>query len=282
MRTKRVATTMMLSLFGTAMLMAHAASAYEVAPVTDGGTISGTVSVTGTIPEFRRFKVEKTPEVCGTDDRLVAEIKASNGKLADVVLLLETVAAGKPFPKEEVQGGPPASAFHLQAEGGNAEFPGTTIKPKECIFGPYTGVVADGKLMKFRNQDPVKHSPHTYSSKGRVKKTLHNEDLEGDGSLDLNLKFEKDSIRVVKLECDQHEHMQNWFRRVENPYYAFSADDGTFKIENVPPGTYKLIAWHPKFKREQKQEVTVSASGSIDANFSFKVRARPTAARSAK
>jgi hypothetical protein len=245
--------------------------------VENGGTISGTISVSGAIPERRRFKVEKTPEVCGTEDRLVAEVRASNGMLADVVVLLDKVDAGKPYPKEEAQGGPPESAFHSQLAGGNAEFPGTVIKPKKCIFGPYTGVVANGKMMNFRNQDPVKHSPHTYASKGRVKTTMHNEDLAGDGSLDLELKFAKTSIRVLKLECDQHEHMQNWFRRVDNPYYAFTAEDGTFEINDVPPGTYKLIAWHPKFKREQKLEVTVTANGTSDASFEFKVRSRQRA-----
>ena len=273
MRTRRVA-MMMLSLFATSVLMAHAASAYEVVAVKNGGTISGVISVSGPIPERRRFKVEKTPEVCGTDDRLVAEIRAKDGKLADVVVLLEKVDAGKPYPKEEAQGGPPESAFHSQLAGGNAEFPGTTIKPKKCIFGPYTGVVANGKMMNFRNQDPVKHSPHTYASKGRVKTTMHNEDLAGDGELDLELKFAKESIRVLKLECDQHDHMQNWFRRVDNPYYAFSGEDGSFKIDNIPPGSYKLIAWHPKFKREQKQDVSVPANGTLEADFKFKVRVR--------
>ena len=272
MRTKRVAMT--VSLCTTAMLMAQAASAYEVVPVKNGGTISGTIALSGPVPELRRFKVEKTPEVCGTEDRLVAEVRSQNGKLGDVVLLLEKVDAGKPFPKQEVQGGPPETAFHSQAAGGNAEFPGTTIKPEKCIFGPYTGVIAQGKMMNFRNQDPVKHSPHTYSSKGRVKKTMHNEDLEGEGELDLEVAFAKESIRVMKLECDQHEHMQNWFRRVDNPYYAFSGEDGTYVIDQVPPGTYKLIAWHPKFKREQKQEVTVSSNGAANADFEFKVRVR--------
>ena len=244
------------------------ANAYQVAPVSDGATITGSISFNGTAPKPKRFKVEKTPEVCGEADRLVEEIRVKNGKLADVVVLISKVDAGKPYPKEEVQGGPPKTAFHSQKPGGGAEFPNTTIKPKECIFGPYTGVIANGKMLSFRNQDPVKHSPHTYSSKGRVKKTLHNEDLPGDGSLDLMVKLKK-KIKVVKLECDQHEHMQNWFRTVDNPYYAFSSSDGSFKIEQVPPGSYQLIAWHPKFKKEKKQNITVSANGSVQADFSF-------------
>ena len=272
MRTKRVA--MLASLCAIALLAADPVIAYDVVTVQNGGAITGTISIAGPVPEARRFKVEKTSEVCGKEDRLVEEVRANGGKLADVVLLLDKVEAGKSYPKEEAQGGPAETAFHTQAPGGNGDFPGTIIKPKGCFFGPYTGVVAQGKFMNFRNQDPVKHSPHTYASKGRVKTTMHNEDLEGKGALDLELKFEKDSIRVLKLECDQHEHMQNWFRRVDNPYYAFSAEDGTFSIGNIPPGTYKLIAWHPKFKREQKQQITITAGGSTDANFEFKMRVR--------
>jgi hypothetical protein len=67
--------------------------------------------------------------------------------------------------------------------------------------------------------------------------------------------------------------MQNWFYRVDNPYFAFSADDGTFTIEDVPPGTYRLIAWHPKFK-EKKQQVTVGPNGKVTADVEFVSRVR--------
>ncbi len=262
------------SFFVLLVIVVSDANAYQVIPVESGGTVSGTILLDGPTPKPKRFKVEKTPEVCGEADRLVVEVRAEDGKLADVVILIDKVEAGKPYPKEEVQGGPPETAFHSQVSGGGAEFPGIKIKPKKCIFGPYTGVIANGKMMKFRNQDPVKHSPHTYSSKGRVKKTLHNEDLAGDGQLDLTVKLKK-KIKVVKLECDQHEHMQNWFRKVDNPYYTFSAGDGKFEIGQIPPGTYTLIAWHPKFKKEQKQTITVGENGALsNVDFTFKMRVR--------
>ena len=74
---------------------------------------------------------------------------------------------------------------------------------------------------------------------------MFNMDLEGNGSLDVPIDLKK-KIKVVKLECDQHNHMQNWFYRVDSPYYAFSGDDGDFTIDKVPPGEYQLVAWHPK------------------------------------
>lgn len=249
-------------------------AAYDVVPVENGGKISGTITLNGAAPVARRFKVEKTPEICGDEDRLLEEVRVRDGKLADVVVLIQAIQAGKPYPEEVGMGGPPEAAFRSSTEGGNAEFPGVEIRPESCVFGPYTSVIAQGKMMKFRNQDPVKHSPHTYASKGRVKNTMHNEDLPGDGKLDLEVVFQKDKIKVLKLECDQHEHMQNWYRRVDNPYYAFSDETGAFSIDRVPPGTYTLIAWHPKFKKEKKQEITVAANGTITADFEFKMRVR--------
>ncbi|MBI4471192.1 MAG: carboxypeptidase regulatory-like domain-containing protein, partial [Acidobacteria bacterium] len=104
--------------------------------------------------------------------------------------------------------------------------------------------------------------------RGRVRDSLHNQDLEGNGYLKLGIKFKKSTAKVIKLECDQHNHMQNWFYRIENPYYAFSGPDGTFKIDQIPPGTYKLIAWHP-ILGEQEQEITITANGTSDVTFAF-------------
>ena len=241
------------------------APAYTVAAVANGGTITGNISFVGDVRPPKAFKVEKTPEVCGKEDRMLKEVSVADGKLADVVLVLEGVASGKPYDSHIILGPPPGTRQAADGEGGNA-FPGTLIRPQKCIFGAFTGVIAQGTALRFENLDPVKHSPHTYEVKGRVRKSLHNQDLEGNGKLDLTVKFKKG--KIIKLECDQHPHMQNWFLRVDNPYYAFSATDGTFTIDQVPPGSYKLTAWHP-ILGEQQSDVKVDASGSVTADFEF-------------
>ncbi len=244
--------------------------AYEVAPVKDGGIITGKVLFKGDVPKPKQFKVEKTPEVCGKEDRLLQEVAANNGSLGDVVVVIEGIKKGKPYSEVTIQGPPPGSREMREIkEGKGNEFPGINIRPKKCIFGAFTGVVANGKLMRFVNQDSVKHSPHSYAVKGLVRKSMFNQDLEGNGKLDLKVKFKKKKTKVVKIECDQHNHMQNWFYRVENPYFAFSSADGSFKIDKVPPGKYRVIAWHPKFKKVRKKQVTVKANGKVDVSFQF-------------
>ncbi len=240
------------------------ANGYKVVPVTNGGTISGKVTFTGKARPPKTFKVEKTPEVCGKDDRLLHEVAIKDGYLQDVVLVLEGVKEGKAYDSHVILGPPPGA--REGTPGGIADFPGTDIKPLKCIFGAFTGVIADNSVLRFDNLDPVKHSPHTYEIKGRVRKSLHNQDLEGNGKLELPIKFKKG--KVIKLECDQHPHMQNWFYRVDNPYYAFSSEKGTFQIDQVPPGKYKLIAWHP-ILGEKSAEVTIEANGKLNMDFEF-------------
>jgi hypothetical protein len=56
---------------------------------------------------------------------------------------------------------------------------------------------------------------------------------------------------------------------VDNPYYAVTGDDGSFSLPNLPPGEYTIEAVHEKFGA-QDQKITVTAKGSVTADFTFK------------
>lgn len=249
---------------GAVSAFSGAASAYQVEAVSNGGAITGKISFKGATPEPKSFKVEKTPEVCGEADRLLVEVAVNDGHLKGAVVVLEGVEKGKPYAARVDNGDAPGNGEFRIAAGD--EFAGLEVSPKDCNFGPSVGILQKDKAFKFVNRDPVKHSPHTYEVKGRVRKTIHNVDLEGEGTLDLVAELKKSPI--LKLECDQHNFMQNFFYAVENPYYDISQQDGSFTIDQVPPGSYKLTIWHPVLG-EQKQEVTVAAGGKAEVSVEF-------------
>ncbi len=245
--------------------MAHA---YEVADVRDGGTIQGNVTFFGILPEPQRFEVEKNPEVCG-DQRSLVKVEAQNGFLKGAVVILEGIESGKPFAKQEFLGSSPGKGA-FQYVGG--ETLGLRVKTKNCNFGPFTGVLTPDEAVQFGNQDSVKHVLHTFVSldtKGSVLRTLHNRDIHPDDEFERT--FDSDKLkesRVVRMTCNRHDFMQNWFYVVKNPYFAISDENGNFSIDNIPPGHYTLRAWHPVLGL-QEQEVHVMPNQDFVADFTF-------------
>ena len=74
--------------------------------------------------------------------------------------------------------------------------------------------------------------------------------------------------REIEIQCDFHLWMHAYIFVMDHPFYAVSADDGTFAIEGLPPGDYTLEAWHEKLGR-QRQAVKVTDKGLADVTFTY-------------
>jgi hypothetical protein len=53
-----------------------------------------------------------------------------------------------------------------------------------------------------------------------------------------------------------------------HPFFARTEADGGYRIENVPPGTYNVVAWNEGTSSEPKP-VTVPESGAAELDFSI-------------
>jgi hypothetical protein len=63
--------------------------------------------------------------------------------------------------------------------------------------------------------------------------------------------------------------MRAYIGALDHPYFAVTGSDGGFEIPNVPPGDYVVEAWQETLGTQQ-QKITVTPSGKIETNFSFK------------
>jgi hypothetical protein len=70
------------------------------------------------------------------------------------------------------------------------------------------------------------------------------------------------------VKCDVHGWMEAFIGVQEHPYMAVSGADGTFRLENLPPGTYTIEAWHELYGT-QTQTVTVAAQGTGEVTFDY-------------
>ncbi len=230
---------------------------YKEGSVSGGGTIEGKVFFKGEKPPHIEIIKEKNPEVCGTGVRIIDPwTLGSNGELLEAVVYIQDIKTGKKWP---------TSDFKFDQKG--------------CAFLPYISVMRNKKKVEVVNLDPIGHNIHTYEYMGTVQlsKLLPggiNMTILNIGQPDQGFTFKK-KIKLrrdnqMKMECDIHNFMHAWMLVLENPYYSMTKEDGSFKIDNVPAGTYKVIAWHPTFGA-QEQSVKVSGGASQSASFELKL-----------
>ena len=232
-----------LSVVGLCALpLAGQAAAYKEVEVSNGGSISGTVAFAGKDTPAKVYKITKDNAVCGTGSREVDYIRVVDGKLMDSVVYLEKVKEGKPFPA------------NLSEE---------IIDQKACEFLPFLQVMRNNTKISSINQDPILHNVHTYEIIGRTKKTVFNVSQPEPSTVSKTVKLRRGM--GMKVECDAHDFMHSFVFVARNPYFARVAEDGSYTIDNVPPGNYTIKVWHGTLQGEKaKVEVAAGASTSVD------------------
>jgi len=243
---------------------------YEEGSVSNGGSISGTVSLKGNPPPpiMEDLNKGKNVEFCTTHPdtkkggiRPRTKVVAKGGKLSGTVVFIENLSKGK--------------AWNWKAT--NFDFKTCDIFPKVAVVKKASKAEKKaGGVAQITNQDPnILHNPHGYSVVGANRKTLFNKPLPSKGDVaevSKNLaRFKKKKDKHFFLQCDQHNYMEADARIVWNPYFAVTGDDGSFKIGDIPAGKYKVTAWHP-YVGEVTSEVTVG--GGADAKQDFTLTAK--------
>jgi len=261
MTASRIFTTLVATLAVTGVVMsvlavpADAAKRpkYKEVAVSDGGTISGKVSFEGAVPAdaIESIKITKNNDVCGDGDREVVWVDVKDGALRGVFVFLAKIKAGKKWAKPEL---------------------GTyLVNQKGCRFHPWAQVVRPGPII-IRNSDAgVLHNINAREligvEKGRVvKKTLFNFGQPDPGDLKDKIKPRRSSY--IGINCEAHNFMFGFMMAPPHPYAVVVGEDGSYSIDNVPPGKYTLKAWHPTFG-VKKVKIKVDAKGKVETNFAF-------------
>ena len=73
---------------------------------------------------------------------------------------------------------------------------------------------------------------------------------------------------VVEVRGEVHPWLRAWLLVFDHPYYAATGGDGAFTLADVPPGTYRLVAWHERLGLAE-QSVTVEAGKAAAVTLRF-------------
>ena len=250
-------------------LSGGAAWAYEDITVSDGGTVLGTVKLEGQVPKPKGYNLTTLPDqiYCGRISdghgwRLLQPFNVGPaGEFRDVVVYLEGIEKGKSF----------ASTFTSPR-----------IEARDCRFVPFTTIVREKDNVVVVNMDPVMHDIQAYESSHLGARVLFNVPLPMNPQHPRDLKDRSDVAmyhkhlpgepmkqlvgmskhrRAFVMQCGFHAYMESWGLAMDNPYYATTDTDGHFHISDIPPGTYKLVIWHPYVGGAKEQVITVPPKG---------------------
>ena len=228
-------------------------SSYTVVSVDDGGTLKGRVTLSGQVPRVRSFHLIHSPniEFCsrisdGRGHRLLFDFTVSQNRgLKDTIIHLANVEKGKPFSSK-------MQTFHID----------------RCRANRYVIGARNGENILVENTDPIQHEIATYEVRNIYSDQTSNRPLP-EKSSQVRSVFVREGANEFIIKCNLHPFLQTHAYLVQNPYYAVSDSEGNFSIENVPPGTYEVIAWHP-FIPEQRGTITIPEKGEANLNFDFR------------
>jgi plastocyanin len=211
-------------------------AAYEGGDVKDGGTISGTVKFKGTAPAPKKLDVGKDKEVCDKTPKTDQSLVVNNGNLANAVVTITDIKKGKKIDTKKV-----------------------TLDQKGCEYHPHVLAFPAGTTLEILNPDGILHNIHSYSkanpafnqAQPKFKKTLE---------------VKIDKPEPVEVKCDVHGWMHGWLVATETPYVSVTDTSGSFKLTDVPAGSYTVEVWHEKLGKST-QKVTVKPKEDAKVNF---------------
>jgi hypothetical protein len=137
------------------------------------------------------------------------------------------------------------------------------IDQKGCWFHPRVLGIQTGQAFQVVNSDPVTHNIHPMAEMNR--EWNHS---QGPGDPPLIRRFTKPEV-MIPVKCNIHSWMHAFIGVLDHPYFTVSQDDGSFKIDNLPAGTYTLVVWQEKLGTQERQ-VTITPNGETTVNFTLR------------
>ena len=203
------------------------------------GSIQGVIHFDGKAPA-RKVIDSSSDAACDTKKELSDTVIVNKGKLQDVHVRIKSGTAGKhKTPTTPV-----------------------VVTQKGCVYRPHVLGAMVGQPVAIKNEDKTMHNVHAYIGK----ETWFNRS-QPKGAPDIVETDTGEAGEVFELKCNVHSWMHSYLPITDHPYFDVSDSEGSFKIKNVPAGSYTLEAWHPKYGL--KSSKLVVGSGTTKTSFHY-------------
>ena len=131
-------------------------------------------------------------------------------------------------------------------------------------FVPHVLAIVAGTWVDFPNSDRTYHNVFSLSK--------DNEFNLGRYASGRSRAVRFDRPGIVRVFCEIHSHMSAFILVFAHRFFAVTDDDGRYRIDGIPPGTYTLAVWNETVHGDppRRQIVIGEGGGEIAADFSIR------------
>lgn len=216
------------------------------------GTVTGVIAFNGTVPAAKKIDTSADP-VCGqrNPNLTLEDTVVKDGKLANVFVYIKEGAATDGTKFADYTWNTPSTAVQLDQNG--------------CHYKPHVMGIQTNQKLSITNSDPTQHNIHP-----TPKLNPEWNQTQQSGQPPIEKTFARSEV-LIPVKCNQHPWMKAYIGVLKHPFFAVSAEDGTYSLKGVPPGTYTVVAWREGGAdgTQKTMSVTVPANGSATADFAF-------------
>ncbi|HUQ47006.1 MAG TPA: carboxypeptidase regulatory-like domain-containing protein [Gemmatimonadaceae bacterium] len=230
-------------------VVAAASRAYQATQFADGVTLTGTVDFDGTIPADSVVSVPADQPGCGPTITL-KNVQNSGTHIGGAAVWITDIRTGKPLPIQR--------RFELL----NAD----------CVISPRVQAVMATGTLNVSSEDVTLHRNHIINvATGEM---IGVAPFNDNGEV---IPFDRllDKPAELEVTCELHPWSKAYIIVLDHPYYAMTSPTGTFSIDNIPPGTYQVRAWHPSLGLSDQ---TVTIVAGQPASLALKLSSAPASA----
>jgi plastocyanin len=134
-----------------------------------------------------------------------------------------------------------------------------TMNQRNEAFIPHLLTVTVGTIVDFPNNDITYHNVFSLSKTKRF-------DL-GRYAAGRSKAVRFDQPGIVRVFCEIHSHMNAFILVFAHRFYAVTDENGRYRIDRVPPGTYSVTAWYEAVAQESRTVTVPDAGGVVDLDF---------------
>jgi len=138
------------------------------------------------------------------------------------------------------------------------------LEHRRCQYEPLVLAMRVGQKLLVRNVDPTTHNTHP-----APKVNVEWNQSQPPGGDDLVTMFSRAEV-PISFKDNQHPWEHAYLAVLDHPFFAISDARGIYQISGLPPGTYKLVAWHERLPEQEIQfTLTSRENRRIDFVFTF-------------